>query len=212
MLRIYLIRHGETEWNIQGKYQGQVDTDLSERGKWQGERVGEALAKIRPDHILTSPLKRARETAECCAKHHQMEVELDHRLTEIAHGTWEGRYSEEIATTDAALLAAWQNAPHTVTMPQGESLADVLARVRVAFDEYAQKYDGQTIFVVAHDAVNKVIIADLMGMDLSRFWQIKQDNTCINVLEYEDGIWRLVTLNNVGHLGVLVSGIEQKGL
>ncbi len=212
MLRIYLVRHGETEWNIQGRYQGQVDTDLSTRGKEQGQLVGKALANIRPDYVLASPLKRAKETAAYCAAHHQVEVETDERLTEIAHGTWEGRYSHEIAETDGELLTAWQREPHTVTMPDGESLADVLARVRAAFDDYAQKYDGKTIFVVAHDAVNKVIIADLMGMDLSRFWQIKQDNTCINVLEHEDGVWRLVTLNNVSHLGTLLSGIEQKGL
>ena len=97
-------------------------------------------------------------------------------------------------------------------MPEGENLEDVRKRAREAFDEYAKIYDGETVLVAAHDAVNKAIICDLLGLDMSHFWQIKQDNACINVLECDKGTWRLVTLNSTAHLGYLVSGIEQKGL
>lgn len=97
-------------------------------------------------------------------------------------------------------------------MPEGENLEDVRKRAREAFDEYAKTYDGETVLVAAHDAVNKAIICDLLGLDMSHFWQIKQDNACINVLECDKGTWRLVTLNSTAHLGYLVSGIEQKGL
>ncbi len=212
MVRILLARHGETKWNVEGRYQGQVDTDLSDRGREQGHRLAEALREIPLDRVLAGPLKRAYETAEFCAELHGLPVAADERLTEIAHGTWEGRFSDDIAETDGDLLAAWRNAPQTVTMPEGESLEDVRVRVRAAFDEYAAKYDGETLLIVAHDAVNKAIIIDLLGMDMSRFWQIKQDNTCVNVLECENGIWRAVTLNSTAHLGYLYSGIEQKGL
>ena len=68
------------------------------------------------------------------------------------------------------------------------------------------------VLVCAHDAVNKAILCDLLGLPMSHFWQIKQDNACINVIECDHGIWRLVTLNATTHLGYLVSGIEQKGL
>ena len=84
--------------------------------------------------------------------------------------------------------------------------------MRAAFDDYAQKYAGKTVLVVAHDAVNKAVICDLLGLSQAAFWQIKQDNTCINVLEEQDGRWRLVLLNSTTHLGYLFSGIEQKGL
>ncbi|CUP90583.1 bifunctional RNase H/acid phosphatase [Bacteroides xylanisolvens] len=97
-------------------------------------------------------------------------------------------------------------------MPEGENLEDVRKRAREAFDEYARSYDGETVLVCAHDAVNKAILCDLLGLPMSHFWQIKQDNACINVIECDHGIWRLVTLNATTHLGYLVSGIEQKGL
>lgn len=212
MLRVLLVRHGETEWNVQGRYQGQVDTDLSPRGREQGQKLAAALKDLPIDRFFAGPLKRAYETAEMCAAYHHLPVTADERLTEIAHGTWEGRYSEDIAKTDGPLLEAWHKAPETVTMPEGESLEDVRVRVRAAFDDYAARFDGETILVAAHDAVNKAIIIDLLGMSLSRFWQVKQDNTCVNVLEYENGTWRVVTLNSTAHLGYLYSGIEQKGL
>ena len=85
-------------------------------------------------------------------------------------------------------------------------------RARAAFDDYAATYTDKTVLVAAHDAVNKAIICDLLGLDMSHFWQIKQDNTCINVLEYNEGVWRVVLLNSTNHLGFLFSGIEQAGL
>ena len=98
-------------------------------------------------------------------------------------------------------------------MPDGgESLEAVRKRARAAFDDYAAKYTDKTVLVAAHDAVNKAIICDLLGLDMSHFWQIKQDNTCINVLEYNEGVWRVVLLNSTNHLGFLFSGIEQAGL
>lgn len=97
-------------------------------------------------------------------------------------------------------------------MPGGENLEDVRRRARAAFDDMAETYDGKTVLVAAHDAVNKVILCDLLGIDIDHFWQIKQDNACINVVEYSDGRWRLVLINSTVHLGYLVSGIEQKGL
>lgn len=212
MLRILLARHGETDWNVAGRYQGQVDTELSERGRKQGQLLAEVLREVPLDAVIAGPLQRAYETASFCAVHHGLDVKADERLTEISHGTWEGRYSDDIEATDGKLLEAWRKAPGTVTMPEGESLEMVRARVRAAFDEYTQIYADKTILVVAHDAVNKAIIIDLMGMEMNCFWQIKQDNTCLNVLEYDTGTWRLVTLNSTAHLGYLYSGIEQRGL
>ena len=79
-------------------------------------------------------------------------------------------------------------------------------------DEYVAKYPDKTILVAAHDAVNKAIICDVLGLGMEHFWQIKQDNTCINVLECNEGVWRTVLLNSTNHMGFLFSGIEQAGL
>lgn len=214
MVRIILIRHGETQWNIEGRYQGQEDTHLSERGLSQGRMVAEGLKDTPIDIAVSSPLERSYMTCKFCADLHGLPVLTDDRLIEINHGDWEGRLADDIEALYPQAFHQWHAAPHLVTMPGagGESLDDVRRRVRAAFDEYAACYDGKTVLVAAHDAVNKAVICDILGLDMSHFWQIKQDNTCINVMECENGCWRLVLLNSTHHMGYLFSGIEQKGL
>lgn len=212
MIRIILLRHGETTWNIEGRYQGQEDTPLSPRGLEQGKRAALALKDVPLDRAISSPLSRSYETCRMAADYHGLTVQKDPRLTEICHGKWEGIHADEIEAQYPTEFHLWHTHPEQVQMPEGENLEDVRKRCRAAFDEYAEKYDGETVLVAAHDAVNKAIICDLLGLDMSHFWQIKQDNCCINVLECDKGTWRIVSLNNTAHLGYLVSGIEQKGL
>lgn len=212
MIRIILLRHGETTWNIEGRYQGQEDTPLSPRGLEQGRKAALALKNIPIDRAISSPLSRSFETCRMASDYHHLTVMKDGRLIEISHGLWEGIHADEIEARYPKEFRLWHTHPEQVQMPEGENLEDVRKRAREAFDEYAAKYDGETVLVAAHDAVNKAIVCDLLGLDMSHFWQIKQDNACINVLECDKSIWRLVTLNSTAHLGYLVSGIEQKGL
>jgi len=212
MTRIILIRHGETTWNIEGRYQGQEDTPLSERGLKQGQLLAEGLRNIPIDRCIASPLQRAYQTCKFCADLHKLPVTTDNRLLEIAHGSWEGVLAKDIAAQYPQEFAQWHTAPHLVQMPGGENLEDVRRRARAAIDDYVTQYPEQTILVAAHDAVNKAIICDLLGLGMEHFWQIKQDNTCINVLEHHAGEWRIVLLNATNHLGFLFSGIEQAGL
>ena len=191
MVRIILIRHGETTWNVEGRYQGQEDIPLSPKGIAQGKAVGLALKDISIDAAVSGPLSR---------------------ITEISHGRWEGVHADEIKKSYPKEFELWHNRPEQVQMPGGESLEDVRKRVRAAFDDYAAIYQGKTLLVAAHDAVNKVILCDLMGLGMEHFWHFKQDNACINVIEEHEKSWRLVTLNATTHLGYLFSGIDQKGL
>lgn len=210
--RIILVRHGETTWNKEGRYQGQVDTPLSELGLTQGAKLAAALSTIKIDKFYSSHLFRAKETARLCATFHNQNVILDERLQEISHGKWEGLLSDDVAQTYPQELKDWQNNPAKVVMPEGESLDMVAIRSMVALEEIAQTNLGKTVLVAAHDAVNKVVICHALGIDLNKFWQIKQDNTCINVLEFYENTWRIVLLNSTLHMGFLFSGIEQKGL
>ena len=213
MTRIILVRHGETTWNIEGRYQGQEDTPLSERGLKQGHLLAEGLRHIPIDLAISSPLQRSYQTCKFCADLHNLPVATDERLLEINDGSWEGVLAGDIQRRYPVEFAQWHGEPEKVVMPDGgESLEDVRQRVRAAFDEYVEKYPDKTILVAAHDAVNKAIICDLLGLGMEHFWQIKQDNTCINVLECNDGVWRAVLLNSTNHMGFLVSGIEQAGL
>lgn len=212
MVRIILIRHGETTWNVEGRYQGQVDTPLSPRGIAQGKAAAEALRTIPIHAAIASPLSRARMTCEFAASLHGLSVLTDERLTEIAHGAWEGIHADEIEAKYPKEFHLWHTHPDEVQMPGGENLEEVRKRACSAINDIVKRFEGQTVLAAAHDAVNKVLLCDFMGLPLSAFWQVKQDNACINVLEYESGRWRLVLMNSTAHLGYLFSGIEQKGL
>ena len=201
MTRIILVRHGETTWNVEGRYQGQEDTPLSERGLEQGRLLSEGLRNIPIDRAISSPLQRSFRTCQFCADLHGLTVSSDERLLEINHGSWEGRLAAEIAAEYPQDFERWHSEPHLVQMPDGgENLEDVRRRVRAAFDDYVRQYPNETVLVAAHDAVNKAIICDLMGIGMEHFWQIKQDNTCINVLECNDGVWRTVLILSLIHI------------
>ncbi len=212
MVRLILVRHGETTWNVVGRYQGQEDTPLSPRGIAQGQAAAEALKGTPLDAAISSPLSRAKDTCRFIADLHGLSVETDARLTEISHGTWEGRYADEIKAKYPEEFQLWHTRPELVQMPEGENLEDVRARAREAVEEMATRFEGKIVLVAAHDAVNKVLLCDLLGLPVAAFWQIKQDNACINVIEKETNRWRLVLMNETRHLGYLFSGIEQKGL
>jgi len=212
MTRFILVRHGETVWNHEGRYQGQIDTPLSPVGIKQGKLVAEALKDVSLDAIYASPLSRSFETAEMCASFHGLEVVKDDRLLEINHGKWEGLYASEIEALYPDLLERWRTTVVDVVMPGGECIENVRQRAMTAFREYVKKHQGQTVLVVAHDAVNKAVLCDILEIEQNHFWQMKQDNTCINVFEYDRGKWRLVLMNSTLHLGFLFSGVEQKGL
>ncbi len=212
MTRIILVRHGETTWNVEGRYQGQIDTPLSEKGLEQGRRAANALKDVHIDACVSSPLSRAFQTCSFAAEMHGLPVVTDERLLEIAHGEWEGTFADDIERNYPEEFRLWHTNPDKVQMPGGENLEDVRRRVRAALDDIAARYEGKTVLVAAHDAVNKVAVCDVMGLPMSSFWQVKQDNACINVLECEGGVWRLVLLNSTVHLGYLFSGVEQKGL
>lgn len=212
LTRFILVRHGETTWNREGRYQGQIDTPLSAFGIEQGRKVAEALKDIPIDICYASPLSRSYDTAAMCAEYHNLTVNTDDRLLEINHGEWEGLLAKDVDEKYPELLHKWRTTVSDVQMPGGENIEEVRARSMEAFREYAERHAGQTVLVAAHDAVNKAVLCDILEIGLSHFWQIKQDNTCINVFEYQDGKWRLVLMNSTTHLGFLFSGIEQKGL
>ena len=212
MTRFILVRHGETIWNHEGRYQGQIDTPLSPVGLKQGKLVAEALKNVPIHAVYASPLSRSYDTAVMCANFHGLEVAKDDRLLEINHGKWEGLYATEIEALYPDLLQRWRTTVVDVQMPDGESIEEVRKRAMEAFKELAEKHQGQTVLVVAHDAVNKAVLCDILEIEQSHFWQMKQDNTCINVFEFDHDKWRLVLMNSTVHLGFLFSGIEQKGL
>ncbi len=194
--RILLVRHGETEWNRQQRFQGQIDIPLNDNGRSQGEKAAEFLRAIPIDAAVTSPLSRPKETAELILRYHpQVTLTEEPGLKEIGHGDWEGLYESEIEAKYPGMLAQWQRSPETVTMPGagGETLAQVWERAGaawraiVAAHSQAPGEPAKTILVTAHDAVNKAILCQIVGLGPDSFWKFKQGNGAVSVIDYPDG-------------------------
>lgn len=200
-MRILLARHGETAWNAEGRYQGQEDIVLSPVGEAQARALGERLREVDITRAVASPLKRARFTAELALGQRDLPLTLDPGLMEIAHGTWEGLLASEIGERDGDLLRAWRDTPHEVLMPQGESLQHVFDRAWPALGRAAEGLgaDG-TLLVVAHDAVNRVLLCRILGIPLARLWGFRQAPTTLNLLEGPDvDHLEVVRLNDCSH-------------
>jgi probable phosphoglycerate mutase len=201
-MRILLARHGETKWNAEGRYQGQVDVPLSEVGQAQASKLGERLREVHIDRAVSSPLSRAKRTAELAlGPAREPMLRLDSGFAEIAHGTWEGLLATEIDAMDRERLRAWREAPEPVLMPQGESLQQVLDRAWPALQRATAGMGAEeTLLVLAHDAVNRVLLCRILGLPMSRLWSFRQAPTTINLLEGPDlEHLDLVRLNDCQH-------------
>jgi probable phosphoglycerate mutase len=187
-MKILLARHGETAWNAEGRYQGQEDIPLSDVGEAQARSLGERLRHVHIDRAVASPLKRALRTAELALGEDRLaKLTTDAGLMEIAHGTWEGLLAAEIRERDPDRLHAWRHAPHEVLMPEGESLQHVFDRAWPALARAAEGLgEHDTLLVVAHDAVNRVLLCNVLGIPLSKLWTFRQAPTTLNLLEGAD--------------------------
>ncbi|MGK7935464.1 MAG: histidine phosphatase family protein [Xenococcaceae cyanobacterium] len=190
--RLLLVRHGETQWNKESRFQGIKDIPLNENGKAQGRKAAEFLKDVEINFAVTSSMLRPKETAELILEHHpDVTLESNPQLQEICHGLWEGKLEAEIESDFPGLLTQWKEAPETVQMPEGENLQQVWDRAIAAWDKIVKAHNHpdspQTGIVVAHDAINKVIICYLLGLKPDNFWNIKQGNGAVSVIDYPQG-------------------------
>lgn len=188
--RILLVRHGETEWNRNGQFQGQIDVPLNENGREQARKAAEFLKPVKLDFAFSSSLLRPKETAEIILQYHPgIELQHDPELWEISHGLWEGKFETEIEQLYPGLLQQWKIHPETVQMPEGENLQQVWQRAKNAWERIIKAYDQQPVtgIVVAHDAINKAILAQLFNLPPEHFWNFKQGNGAVTVIDYPHG-------------------------
>jgi broad specificity phosphatase PhoE len=172
---LYLLRHCETEWNQAKLYQGRSDPPLSASGLLQAQTLAEELAPVlsQPITLLSSPLMRARTTAAILASRAEATAMIDHRLTELSYGSWEGYSQQAIKLLWPDMLRQWKRTPDTVAFPGGEALRDLQARVR-SFLVDAAESDGP-IFAVTHDGVIRLALLEAQGLPLSAFRTVKID-------------------------------------
>lgn len=201
-MRVLLVRHGETPWNAAGRYQGQTDIPLSPVGEEQARKLGARLADVSITRAVTSPLLRAHLTASLALGEARVSMlTTDAGLQEIHHGSWEGKLAHEIEASDGERFSAWRRRPESVLMPGGESLEHVIERAWPALERAcAGLGQDDTLLVVAHDAVNRVLLCRVLGIPLAKLWGFRQAPTTLNLLEGPD-VDRLevVRLNDCSH-------------
>ncbi|MBE9003551.1 histidine phosphatase family protein [Fortiea sp. LEGE XX443] len=207
-VRLLLVRHGETEWNRQTRFQGQIDVPLNDNGRNQAQKAGEFLKDVAIDFAVSSSMLRPKETAEIILRQHpSINLELQDGLREISHGLWEGKLETEIDQEFPGELHRWRTTPAEVQMPEGENLQQVWERSVVAWQSIVQTaLDNQlkTGLVVAHDATNKTLLCHILGLPTENFWNFRQGNGAVSVIDYPNGLGGfpvLQAMNITAHLG-----------
>ncbi|MFD1165908.1 histidine phosphatase family protein [Sphingobacterium daejeonense] len=183
MITICLLRHGETAYNADGnKYCGRTDIPLTEKGISQAERMNTLLQDFTFDQIFCSPLQRAKATAEIASGTPE-KVQVDERLIEVDFGQWEGKRSDDFIAEDPNSWYNWLSDPERFEAGRtGENAKQVIARLDSFYNELLDKYDDQTILVVGHNGVNRLFMAQQLGMPLKNYRKIVQENSALTLI------------------------------
>lgn len=197
---ILLVRHGETAWNREKIFRGVYDIPLNENGRAQARQLAKALALHKIDAAYSSPLSRAKETAQIVLERHAIEATTHAGLKDINYGEWTGLRDDVVASKWPEERALWMAEPHAVRLPGGDTLQEVFDRAFGALEEIALKHDGQTVALFAHRVVNKLLILGMLMLGLERFPFIRQDNCCFNEFERTDKGYIVVSLNDTAHI------------
>ena len=196
--RLVLWRHGVTDWNEQGIFQGRADIPLNERGQAQAVAAAPEVAALHPSAVYASPLIRARQTAQAYVDITGAQVHLDDRLTEIDVGTWVGESLASVAALDPAAgadMAAGRDYRRSAT---GETMTEVGVRVAECLREIADAHDGETVLVVSHGGAIRMGVATILGWP---YWAsiqlVGMANTAWSIVSRWRGTWRLQAYNHV---------------
>ena len=202
MVRIYLVRHAEAEGNVREFFQGRIDTDVSEKGRLQLEKLAERFRDISIEALYSSPLRRAFTTAEAVNRFHELPIITDSALMEINGGDWEGVKWAELPEKFPDHMRLWKEEINHFAAPNGESTRQVYERMKAAMKRIASENQGRTIAVVSHGMAIKAYLNCAEGREWDNYsdpgWA---DNTAVSLIEYSDKlIPRIIYKNDCSHL------------
>ena len=202
MFELYATRHGQTEWNIEGRMQGHLDSPLTQLGVRQATRLGEALSHINFDVIYASPSARAIHTAELICGNKEVAIRLDERLREIRVGSWEGKLKSEIAETFPEAYQTYRQAPHLYkAVNGGETFFHVAERVGSFLNELLSADEERRVLVVTHTVTLKLLMSRFEERSIERLWDppfIHPTSLCHVVMK--DDIYRIERYGDMSHL------------
>lgn len=198
-MKLLLTRHGQTDWNIAGRYQGHSNTSLNQTGLSQAAQIAKRLSTETIHAIYTSDLSRAANTAQAIADFHRLEIKKDSRLRELSFGDWEGMTYKEMSAHSPDLFSKWMTDSMNISTPNGETLAQLAARVKSAFDQIKDDHKDQTVLIVSHSGALQSLLAVTLGVDLNRYWQFRVSQASLSELIIVEDTVTLNLLNDVSH-------------
>ncbi len=202
MLHLILVRHGETEWNKQRRYQGQTDIPLSARGRQQAELVAERLTSQKIDAIYASDLKRAWETAQIVAEKSVVNVSSEPRLRELKFGILEGLTFDEAQTQYPDMIAAWLE-DFNNTPESAETIHAFNARIVSLLDDLKGKHDEQIVLLVGHGGSLSEILRVVLELSSEKRWYLEMENASLSEVSISEEYVSLKRLNDTCHLSNL---------
>lgn len=199
---LYLIRHGETDWNVERRCQGFSDSPLNETGRRQAEATARRLSNIEIEAVYSSSLGRAHVMARAIAKYHKVPVRKSDALRELNQGEFEGLALSELMENHSEFLQQWFRDPADLKIPGGESMRELQDRAWSALEEIVGRHNDGNVVVVSHNLCNMALLCRIMKLDLADFRRIQQDVAAINIVEF-GGRWPhpvVLRLNDTCHL------------
>ncbi|WHZ11351.1 MAG: hypothetical protein OJF60_001790 [Burkholderiaceae bacterium] len=200
MIRIILARHGHVDWIAPERFRGRADLSLSSLGERQAVALGRRIAQSwKPDAIYASPLLRCVHTGEAIARATGIRSAALDDLVDIDYGQWQGLTREEVRSRWPDELQTWLAAPDLALIPSGETLADVLVRTLKVLRLVLREHGDQTVVLVGHDSINRVLLLRFLGLPLARYWRIKQEPCCVNEIEIDGDAFTIHRINEMHH-------------
>ncbi|MCK6208245.1 histidine phosphatase family protein [Bacillus infantis] len=203
MLDLYFVRHGETEWNKSGRMQGRLDSNLTEKGLGDAERLREYLREMQFDEIISSPSSRTIQTAEKLAGSSTASIRTDERLMEIHLGQWQGKTGDEIKMLFPEQYGYYWNEPEKFENPEGETFLDVKTRLAGFLQELGASRGTGKILIVTHAVVIKTAVMLANKVTVNEIWEPPFiHGTSLTHMTYRDGELELVLAGDLSHIGV----------
>ena len=201
MALILLVRHGQTDENVNGRISGQGSVPLNGRGQEQAQLVAQVLAPLKVTRLVSSPIVRALQTATILDAHLQLGIEEEPDLREVGYGDWEGQTFQAVRGGTAFQLAL--NDPINAVFPNGESLVGVQQRGVRVVESIRQGAPQDVVVLVSHGDVIRMLVAHYLGMTFNDYRRITIDNGAISVIELFDHWIRVKAVNFVPQVGNL---------
>jgi len=204
MVRIILARHGHVDWLAPERFRGRAELPLSDLGRRQAQAVARYIAATwKPEAVYTSPLGRCRETGAEIAAPFRLELRPVDGLADIDYGEWQGLTRDEAQERWPDETELWFRTPHIAAIPGGETLAALLSRTSAALRDILWRHPDQTVVLVGHDSVNRVLLLFALEAPLSRYWHLRQEPCAVNELFFDNDSFIIGSINQTQHLSGL---------